>query len=83
VENSTPRNPTAVVGAGTVATHPGMAETLRGDWRKAAWFYARFGVTEGQFRQGTPSAGNRDQGATDLPPNSVLNHQFIFPHVLE
>jgi hypothetical protein len=38
-----------------VATHPGMAETFRGDWRKAAWFYARFGITEGQFCRGVPS----------------------------
>ena len=39
--------------AGKVATHPGMAETLRGDWRKAAWFYARFGITERNFRNPT------------------------------
>jgi hypothetical protein len=32
-----------------------MAETLARDWRKAAWFYARFGVTEGQVRYGVPS----------------------------
>ncbi len=31
-----------------VATTPSMAETLARDWRKAAWFYARFGITEGQ-----------------------------------
>ncbi len=35
-----------------VATHPGMAETLAGDWRKAAWFHAQFGIAEGQFRNG-------------------------------
>jgi len=38
-----------------VATHPEMAETLARDWRKAAWFYGRFGITEGQFRQGVPT----------------------------
>jgi hypothetical protein len=37
-----------------VATTPGMGETLASDWRKAAWFYARFGVTGGQFRRGVP-----------------------------
>ncbi len=37
-----------------VATHPGMAETLRREWRKAAWFYARLGITEEQLRSGTP-----------------------------
>jgi len=35
-----------------VAATPGMAETLARDWRKAAWLYARFGITEGQFRFG-------------------------------
>jgi hypothetical protein len=29
-----------------VATTSGMAETLARDWRKAAWFYARFGISE-------------------------------------
>jgi len=35
-----------------VANSPCMAETLARDWRKATWFYARFGITEGQFRFG-------------------------------
>jgi hypothetical protein len=35
-----------------VATTPGLAETLAGDWIKAAWFFARFGVTESMFRRG-------------------------------
>lgn len=35
-----------------VATTPGLAETLVSDWRKAARFYGRFGITEGLFRQG-------------------------------
>ncbi|MGA7649795.1 MAG: hypothetical protein ACLPP2_05520 [Thermoplasmata archaeon] len=29
-----------------VATTPGMAETLAGDWRKAAQFYRRIGIAE-------------------------------------
>ncbi|MCI4364447.1 MAG: hypothetical protein L3K10_00040 [Thermoplasmata archaeon] len=33
-----------------VASSPGVADTLSRDWRHAAWFYARFGITEGQFR---------------------------------
>ncbi len=33
-----------------VATTPSMAETLARDWRKAAWFYARFGITEAKCR---------------------------------
>ncbi|MGP8076427.1 MAG: hypothetical protein ACLP8Y_06835, partial [Thermoplasmata archaeon] len=35
-----------------VATTPDLAETLARDWRKAARFYARFGITEAQFRSG-------------------------------
>ncbi len=35
-----------------VATTPGLAELLQRDWRKAARFYARFGITESQFRLG-------------------------------
>ena len=38
------------------ACTPGLAETLAGDWRKAARFYARSEITEEMFRQGvTPS----------------------------
>jgi hypothetical protein len=29
-----------------------MAEVLARDWRKAAWFYARFGITAANFRTG-------------------------------
>jgi hypothetical protein len=29
-----------------------MAETLARDWRKAAWFYERYEITEGMFRHG-------------------------------
>jgi len=38
-----------------VAAHPGMANALARDWRKAAWFSARFGVTESMKRQGVPN----------------------------
>jgi hypothetical protein len=34
---------------------PGLAETLARDWRKAAWFYARFGINETMFRHGVPA----------------------------
>ena len=37
-----------------VASTPGLAETLRGDWQKAARFYAHSGVTEAQLRNGVP-----------------------------
>jgi hypothetical protein len=32
------------------ATTPGLADVLRADWRKAASFDARSGITEGMFR---------------------------------
>ena len=37
-----------------VARTPGLAETLERDWRKAAWFCARFGISETMFRHGVP-----------------------------
>jgi hypothetical protein len=39
---------------------PGAAEVLRQDWVMAARFYARFGVTETQFREGVPIASAPD-----------------------
>ncbi|MGA7476713.1 MAG: hypothetical protein WBW47_05780 [Thermoplasmata archaeon] len=46
-----------------ISTTPGAEEVLRQDWVKAAHFYARFGITEAQFRRGVPkeamSAGGR------------------------
>jgi len=50
-----------------VATTSGMAETLARDWRKAAWFYARFGITEGQFRNGVPPDSIEDEVASGPP----------------
>ena len=38
-----------------VGTAPGLAEILAHDWRKAAAFYARFSISEAQFRHGAPS----------------------------
>ncbi|MGA3023032.1 MAG: hypothetical protein ABSE66_09605 [Thermoplasmata archaeon] len=35
-----------------VSTTPGLAEILQREWKKAALFYARFGITETQFRAG-------------------------------
>ena len=32
-----------------------VAEVLRGDWRREAAFYARFGITQAQFREGAAS----------------------------
>ena len=38
-----------------VAITPGLAETLRADWKRAAGFCARFGISEMEFRHGVPS----------------------------
>jgi hypothetical protein len=38
-----------------VATTPGLAETLASDWKRAARFYVRCGVTESIFRYGVPA----------------------------
>jgi hypothetical protein len=35
---------------------PGLRGVLQADWRRAAWFYARFGVTEAEFRLGAPAS---------------------------
>ena len=39
-----------------VENTPGLAESLAEDWRKAARFYAKFGVTEERFRNGVPDS---------------------------
>jgi len=38
-----------------ISSTPGAEEVLRRDWVKAARFYAKFGITEAQFRHGVPS----------------------------
>jgi len=38
---------------------PGLAELLQGDSRKAARFYARFGIAEGMFRHGVSAETSR------------------------
>ena len=49
-----------------VATTPGLSEILRADWKRAAGFYARFGITETAFRNGVqPDLGE----AIDIPMN--------------
>jgi hypothetical protein len=43
------------VARAVVATAPGLSETLEADWRRAVLFYARFEITEEQFRHGAGS----------------------------
>lgn len=40
-----------------LALAPGLEEVLATDWRKAARFYARFGVTEVMLRHGVQASG--------------------------
>ena len=35
-----------------VASTPGLAEVLAGDWRRAAGFYVRYGIAEVMLRRG-------------------------------
>jgi len=55
-----------------LSNHPGMAEVLARDWRKAGWVYARFGITEGQFRRGMVSP----EGESIDPTGSILRGEF-------
>jgi hypothetical protein len=54
-----------------VSTTPGLAETLSADWQKAARFYARFEITEAQFRLGVPAS--RGGSAERAPEFSVAD----------
>ncbi len=40
------------VARAAVSTTPGLTEILASDWRKAARFYARYGISEAHFRHG-------------------------------
>ena len=42
-----------------VASTPGLTETLARDWKRAARFFVRYGITEGMFRLGVPSSSGR------------------------
>ena len=45
-----------------VSKTPGLAETLAGDWRKAATFYARYRISEAQYLKGVRADGVGDYG---------------------
>jgi len=52
-----------------VSTTPGLAATLKFHWRKAALFYARFGITESTFRYGVAADPEASWNASS---NTVL-----------
>lgn len=39
-----------------VSRTPGLAQAIAADWQRAARFYARFGISEAQFRHGVRDA---------------------------
>jgi hypothetical protein len=45
-----------------MSTMPGGEVILRRDWAKAARFYAKFGITEGTFRNDVPPAARPSKG---------------------
>ena len=49
-----------------VSRMPGLAAVLRERPDRAARFYARFAVTEGQFRQGVRSSNTQDAGRAEV-----------------
>ncbi len=53
-----------------VGATPGLAETLARDWRKAARFYALFGITQNAFRNGVPSDTSETPDAAVETPRS-------------
>jgi hypothetical protein len=44
-----------------VATTPRLAEVLAPDWKMAARFYARYEITETQFKYGVPAGALADR----------------------
>jgi hypothetical protein len=61
----------------TISGTPCAEVTLRQDWVKAASFYARFEITEMQFRQGVPASGVWEDQNLDGQQRAV----FIKPYV--
>ena len=51
--------------AGTPPGTPRLVETLASDWREAAMFYARFGITEEMFRHGVLASDAPGAGLAD------------------
>ncbi len=54
-----------------IAGGPGLSETLKSDWQRAARFYRRFGVTEGFVRHGVPTADAEGEDLTERAGSPV------------
>lgn len=55
----------AKVARAVIARTPALPETLARDWRRAARFYARYGVTEGLVRHGVPAGDSECRNLTE------------------
>ena len=64
------------VARAVVSTMPGIAEVLARDWRRAAAFYARLGVTERMIRQGVPLSSDDSADAVSSPHLRMLRGSF-------
>jgi len=69
-----------------IAGAPGLAETLKRDWQRAARFYARFGVTEGLVRHGVSATESVDvdlaervRSPTDWMAEARERAEAVFP----
>jgi len=60
------------VARAVVSTTPGLSEILAADWRKAARFYARFGVTEGTLRHGVRDVSEEETHNRREPFDSII-----------
>ena len=54
-----------------VSGTPGLAETLAGDWKRAAGFYVRFGITRSQFCYGV-RAEDRSTDPSTIPSDQLV-----------
>jgi len=61
------------VARAVVSATSGLSEILAADWRKAARFYARFGVTEGTLRH----------GVRDVPEEETHNRRESFDSIIQ
>jgi hypothetical protein len=57
-----------------IAAIPGAQAILRQDWAKAARFYARFEITEAQFRRGAPPTEDRSLGGMPIDGSIQLEN---------
>ena len=60
-----------------VSAMPGAEATLRGDWVKAAHFYARFGINEAMFRGGVPAVERKTDKRKAAPFGRRVSESLV------